>query len=144
MVETKDKRCEACKGHGRVIDQAWYEETCRECKGFGVVQEKINVPQTLNDLYPDVKQNLEILAEECAEVIQIKSKITRFGIDDCHPKRSNIPNRHLLEEELGHILGMVEILISNGIVSRDNINAAIEAKILKIDKWYNRGQYVTD
>jgi len=32
--------------------------------------------------FSDIDQNLEILAEECAEVIQIKSKIVRFGMDD--------------------------------------------------------------
>lgn len=40
MKETKEERCETCKGIGRVIDQRWYEESCKDCGGFG----KRNVP----------------------------------------------------------------------------------------------------
>jgi len=79
--------------------------------------------------------NLEILAEECAEVIRIKSKIVRFGLDDYHPKNGAV-NRQSLEEEIGHVLFMVYVLVERGILSEDNIDKAIEEKASKIMEWY--------
>lgn len=79
--------------------------------------------------------NLEILAEEAAEIIQIKSKIIRFGIDDYHPKQK-MPNRQKLEEEIGHFLAMVDILIDQGSVSSSGIEAGKQAKFIKLPKWY--------
>lgn len=57
------------------------------------------------------------LAEECAEVIQICSKIIRFGFDSHHPKdpKKRI-NTILLKEELDDIQRMVKILENRGIL----------------------------
>lgn len=79
--------------------------------------------------------NLEILAEEAAEVIQIKSKIIRFGIDDYHPK-NKLPNRQKLEEEIGHFLKMVDILIENGTISKKGVQKGRADKINRLRKWY--------
>lgn len=79
--------------------------------------------------------NLEILAEEAAEVIQIKSKIIRFGIDDFHQK-NRIPNREKLEEEIGHLLKMVDILIFNGTISKDGVEKGRSDKVIRLNKWY--------
>lgn len=88
--------------------------------------------------------NLEILAEECAEsireltdVIQIKSKIVRFGFEDIHPAKAET-NRNRLEEELGHVQAMIEILTVRGIVDIDNINSAKAAKFERMENWYKR------
>lgn len=85
--------------------------------------------------FSDVDQNLEILAEECAEVIQIKSKIVRFGMDDVWPARG-MSNREALEQELGDVLALVDILIGNGVLSLDGLTAAKARKIEKLGKWY--------
>lgn len=85
--------------------------------------------------YPDHNKNLEILAEECAEVIQIKSKIVRFGIDDYHPK-NEFPNRRALEEELGHLIAMKDILIHNGLITAEGVEAGRLHKLEKLERWY--------
>jgi hypothetical protein len=85
--------------------------------------------------FTDVPKNLEILAEECAEVIQIKSKIIRFGIDDYHPK-NGAPNRQALETECGHVLAMIEILVKNGLLTQKGIDEAKELKKIKMRAWY--------
>ncbi len=79
--------------------------------------------------------NLEILAEEAAEVSQIKSKIIRFGLDDTYPERGK-SNRHALEEEVGHFLAMVDILVIRGVITTDGIEKGREQKITKLPKWY--------
>jgi NTP pyrophosphatase (non-canonical NTP hydrolase) len=80
------------------------------------------------------KETMDILQEECAEVIQAVSKINRFGIDNLKPGKPKT-NREHLEEELGDMLAMIDILISNGIVSSDNLEVAKKAKIEKLKKW---------
>lgn len=86
-------------------------------------------------MFDDVDKNLEILAEECAEVIRIKSKIVRFGLCDHHPK-NGAPNREALEQEVGDVLAMVEILISNGVLTEEGLQAAIVGKLERLKDWY--------
>ncbi len=80
------------------------------------------------------KEVMDILQEECAEVIQAVSKINRFGIDNPKPGKPKT-NREHLEEELGDMLAMIDILIVKGIVSSDNLEIAKLEKIEKLKKW---------
>lgn len=80
------------------------------------------------------KETLDILQEECAEVIQAVSKISRFGMDNLKPGKPKT-NREHLEEELGDMLAMIDILCSLGVVELDNLRVAKLAKIEKLKKW---------
>jgi NTP pyrophosphatase (non-canonical NTP hydrolase) len=80
------------------------------------------------------KEVMDILQEECAEVIQAVSKISRFGIDNYKPGKSKT-NREHLEEELGDLYAMIEILQEMDIISWTNIEKASKAKIDKLKKW---------
>ena len=82
------------------------------------------------------KEAMDILQEECAEVIQAVSKISRFGLDNLKPGKSKT-NREHLEEELGNMMAMVEILQELDIVSFTNIERAAEAKREKLKIWSN-------
>ena len=82
------------------------------------------------------KEVMDILQEECAEVIQAVSKISRFGIDNAKPGKDQT-NREHLEEELGDVLAMIDIMLANKVVSRDNLEIAKRAKIEKLKKWSN-------
>jgi NTP pyrophosphatase (non-canonical NTP hydrolase) len=82
------------------------------------------------------KETLDILQEECAEVIQAVSKISRFGLDNLKPGKPKT-NREHLEEELGDMMAMVEILQELDIVSFTNIERAAEAKREKLKIWSN-------
>ncbi len=77
---------------------------------------------------------MDIAQEECAEVIQAISKIRRFGIDNAKPG-TNYSNREHLEEELGDVLAMIDILMINEVVSWGNLHKAKRAKIEKLKKW---------
>jgi len=79
---------------------------------------------------------MDILQEECAEVIQAVSKIRRFGIDNAKPN-TEYSNREHLEEELGDVLAMIDILLINEVVSWGNLHKAKRAKIEKLKKWSN-------
>jgi len=82
------------------------------------------------------KEVMDILQEECAEVIQAVSKISRFGIDNLKPGKPKT-NREHLEEELGDMLAMIDILKELGVVSGACLNAAKYAKIEKLKKGSN-------
>jgi NTP pyrophosphatase (non-canonical NTP hydrolase) len=77
---------------------------------------------------------MDIAQEECAEVIQAISKIRRFGIDNAKPG-TEYTNRQHLEEELGDVLAMIDILMINDVVSWVNLHRAKRAKIEKLKKW---------
>jgi NTP pyrophosphatase (non-canonical NTP hydrolase) len=79
---------------------------------------------------------MSIMQEECAECIQAVSKIFRFGFDSKHPEKS-YDNREHLEEEVGDLLAMIDLLIINDIVSEDNVNAARRKKFAKLRQWSN-------
>ena len=85
---------------------------------------------------PKTKEALDILQEECAEVIQAVSKISRFGMDNLKPGKPKT-NREHLEEELGDLLAMIDILCGKGVVELDNLRTAKLAKIEKLKKWSN-------
>jgi NTP pyrophosphatase (non-canonical NTP hydrolase) len=82
------------------------------------------------------KEVMDILQEECAEVIQAVSKISRFGIDNYKPGKPKT-NREHLEEELGDMMAMIDILQEMDIVSYSNIERAQAAKIEKLKQWSN-------
>ena len=82
------------------------------------------------------KEVMDILQEECAEVIQAVSKINRFGADNVKPGKPKT-NREHLEEELGDMLAMIDIMMELGIVSYGNHEIAKKAKIVKLKQWSN-------
>ena len=77
---------------------------------------------------------LTILQEECAEVIQAISKVNRFGIDGIHNGKSN---RDHLEEEIGDLMCMFELMLENGIIQKESVDNAKERKIAKLKCWSN-------
>ncbi len=82
------------------------------------------------------KEVLDILQEECAEVIQAVSKISRFGADNVKPGKPKT-NREHLEEELGDMLAMIDIMLELNLVNMDNLEVAKKAKIVKLKQWSN-------
>jgi NTP pyrophosphatase (non-canonical NTP hydrolase) len=81
-----------------------------------------------------INEVMNILSEECAEVIQAVSKINRFGMDNYKPGKPKT-NREHLEEELGDLMAMIDILQEMDVVSYTNIERAAEAKHEKLKQW---------
>jgi NTP pyrophosphatase (non-canonical NTP hydrolase) len=104
-------------------------------RGYMTALNDSSIP-ILTDTVMDENNNevMDILQEECAEVIQAVSKIRRFGMDNSKYD-TNYTNREHLEEELGDMLAMIDILMVNNIVSWSNLHQAKRAKIEKLKKW---------
>jgi len=79
---------------------------------------------------------LNILQEECAEVIQMVSKCRRFGIDGTHLKDGG-SNRQRLTEEIGDVLCMLKLAQDFGIVDVTEVNDAAFRKLEKLQIWSN-------
>lgn len=79
---------------------------------------------------------LDILQEECAEVIQMVSKIRRFGLDEAHLKDGRT-NREKLTEEIGDLLCMIDLSIRYDIVPDNKVYVARGAKEEKLKTWSN-------
>ena len=85
----------------------------------------------------DKEQEILLIAqEECAEVIQAISKCFRFGTDNVKPGKPKT-NREHLEEELGDLIAMMNIMCENNMVNYANIEEAARQKVQKLKQWSN-------
>lgn len=75
---------------------------------------------------------MDILQEECAEVIQAVSKIRRFGLEESW---NSVTNKEALITEIGDVLAIVDILIEETDINIDRlqIELAIRAKKKKLE-----------
>jgi len=80
------------------------------------------------------REVMNILSEECAEVIQAISKCHRFGLDNVKPGKPKT-NRAHLAEELGDLQAMIDLCIKFNIVGSEQISIAADNKIAKLQKW---------
>jgi NTP pyrophosphatase (non-canonical NTP hydrolase) len=81
----------------------------------------------------DVQREVMLIAqEECAEVTQAISKIFRFGYEDMYLGKTN---KERLEEEVGDLICMIDLMVNNGLIDRDAINLAGAEKHRKLRKW---------
>ncbi len=78
---------------------------------------------------------LNILQEECAEVIQAASKIKRFGVVG-KPLNTSLTNRESLELELGDVLALVDLVKGAGLgVTTEGIERARLDKMQRLSKY---------
>jgi len=85
----------------------------------------------------DTREIMLILQEECAEVIQAVSKCMRFGPDQIKPNKQ-VSNIGMLQEEIGDLLAMVELLTDLDIgVTTEGLEQAKKNKFEKLKLWSN-------
>lgn len=83
-----------------------------------------------------IQETLDILQEECAEVIVEVSKCRRFGLDSLHYKTGQA-HKEMLANEIGDVLAMVDILLEQGILNQNKLDQAKQAKRDKLKLWSN-------
>lgn len=84
---------------------------------------------------PDKEREiLIILQEECAEVIQVISKMHRFGADNVY---NGVSNKDRLTQEIGDVLVLVNHVCDTGIIERNAVSLAMAKKAEKLRKWSN-------
>ena len=74
-----------------------------------------------------VNEILDILQEECAEVIQNVSKCRRFGLNNVYLNGSGTQRENLVKE-IGDVVAMIDLLKEHGIVSDEELDVAKQNK----------------
>lgn len=83
-----------------------------------------------------IKEILVITQEEAAEVIQVISKMQRFGIGAVYLREGeNTTNIDALHKEVGDLLCMIDLLQSHGLLNKDILDVAKAAKTEKLKRW---------
>lgn len=73
-----------------------------------------------------INEILDLLQEECGEVVQIISKCRRFGLEE---------KREDLVKELGDVSLLIELLHAHQLFTHDELNQAKLSKATKLTKW---------
>lgn len=81
-----------------------------------------------------VNEILDILQEECAEVIQAISKCRRFGINEQNLKTGRTQREELVQE-LGDVSLLIELLKAHQVFAEAELNSAKLNKATKLNKW---------
>ncbi len=81
-----------------------------------------------------IQEALDILQEECGEVIVEISKCRRFGMDSLHYK-TGIKHSTMLETEVADVLALVDVLIEQGVLDTTTLDIAKDAKKEKLKQW---------
>lgn len=86
---------------------------------------------------PRINEYLGILQEECAEVIQIVSKINRFGLYSVNPYEGpNAKNNRVqLADEVGDIYAMILKLEEKGLFTRQQLEERAAYKHEKLQRY---------
>lgn len=87
------------------------------------------------------QERLDIVQEECAEVIQAISKIKRHGFESGHPDGSTT-NRQDLEKELGQLDLAVWMLVKEKDVSEDKILEGFNQKVDSIPPYLHHNKHL--
>ena len=85
---------------------------------------------------PKVEEILDILQEECAEVIQAISKCRRFGMDAEYIKGTGTQREHVVQE-LGDVSLLIELLHAHQLYTDKELREAELRKSIKLVKWSN-------
>lgn len=91
--------------------------------------------KAFNQLNHDEAERLALLAEECAEAIQIIGKILRHGYESSHPHNRNETNREMLERELGDIRAAMLLMLAAGDVSGAAVSDAANWKSENVGRY---------
>ena len=91
--------------------------------------------QNLKQINDHQEECLTILIEECAEVIQIASKIKRFGLIGKNTN-STLTNLENLEAELGDVLALIDMATNSGIgITKEGIENSRVNKMQRLTKF---------
>lgn len=91
-----------------------------------------------NELTPGQDERLALLAEECAEVIQVVAKIQRHGYLSHDPTSQALypsSNRDLLEREIGDVMAAIRILGDAMDITESHLHDRMKRKQLAVRKY---------
>jgi NTP pyrophosphatase (non-canonical NTP hydrolase) len=82
-----------------------------------------------------VQEILDILQEECGELVVSASKVRRFGIDNSY--KDGGTQREHLTQEAGDVMLMIQLLVEHGVFTEQELEEAMGKKREKLRIWSN-------
>ncbi len=82
-----------------------------------------------------VQEILDILQEECGELVTAVSKVRRFGMDNEY--KDGGTQREHLTQEAGDVTLMIKLLVDSGVFSEQELADAMQRKEDKLKTWSN-------
>lgn len=79
---------------------------------------------------------INVLNEECAELIQAICKAKRFGIHNYHPDTPEESNMDKIINEMADVTSLIDYVKAELDISYTEFNDKKIAKIRRIRKWY--------
>ncbi len=76
---------------------------------------------------------MDILQEECGELIVAVSKVRRFGLFNTY-KDGGTQKEHLTQEA-GDVMLMIQLLVDHGVIDENELKEASESKATKLKVW---------
>ncbi len=76
---------------------------------------------------------MDILQEECGELIVAVSKVRRFGLFNTY-KDGGTQKEHLTQEA-GDVMLMIQLLVDHGVLDENELKEASERKATKLKVW---------
>ncbi len=76
---------------------------------------------------------MDILQEECGELIVAVSKVRRFGLFNTY-KDGGTQKEHLTQEA-GDVMLMIQLLVAHGVIDENELKEASERKATKLKVW---------
>lgn len=98
--------------------------------------------QHFNKLTPAEAERLALLAEECAEVVQIVGKILRHGYQSHHPENPTQSNKSTLTKECGDVLAAVALMVANGDMTTNSLMYWQNTKLGKVGYWLHHQKFI--
>lgn len=80
-----------------------------------------------------VQEILDILQEECGELVVAASKVRRFGLDNSY-KNGGTQREHLTQEA-GDVMLMIQLLVEHNVFTEDELLDAMQRKSDKLKIW---------
>jgi NTP pyrophosphatase (non-canonical NTP hydrolase) len=78
---------------------------------------------------------MDILQEECGELVTSISKVRRFGLFNTY--KDGGTQRDHLTQEAGDVMLLIDLLIEHGVFTEDELTEAKEKKATKLKVWSN-------
>jgi NTP pyrophosphatase (non-canonical NTP hydrolase) len=80
-----------------------------------------------------IQEILDILQEECGELVVASSKVRRFGIDNSY--KDGGTQREHLTQEAGDVMLMIKLLQEQGVFTEQQLTDAMQRKQEKLKVW---------
>lgn len=98
------------------------------------------IEQHFNKLTPAEAELLTLLAEECAEIVQIVCKIQRHGLTSYHPNHPERSNRAELQREMGDVRAAMILLCQAGVTDKNKIHKWADEKIGRVQQYLHHAR----